>query len=178
MWHLCSNRFTKCHYIRVFHHFMGARIPWYHLWGLHVVLVTITPPAQTPQPFQFLSVKNPEYVTLFSFYKKLFCTKNSQQIEVISLKKWAREWRLRDFWAGPLYRRRQQLRHPPRWRMAQVQPVRRRAASDTSDDGRTHTYSPPEPCEPRIHAGDELFAGTERLPCAATESGSQACRER
>lgn len=66
---------------------MGDRVPWHHLQGLHVVLVTIIPLAQTPQPFQFLSAQKSEYVTLFSFSKKLFCMKNSQQIRAISLKK-------------------------------------------------------------------------------------------
>lgn len=66
---------------------MGDQIPWHHLQGLHVVLITIIQLPQTPQLFQFLSAQNPEYVTLFSFCKKLFCMKNSQQIKAISLKK-------------------------------------------------------------------------------------------
>lgn len=77
----CSNCFTKHHYIRVFHHFMGDQIPWHHLQGLHVALITIIPLPQTPQPFQFLSAQNPECVTSFSFCKKLFPVKSSQQIK-------------------------------------------------------------------------------------------------
>jgi len=52
----------------------------HHLQGLHVVLVTIIPLPQTPQPFQFLSAQNLKYITLFSFCKKFFCMKNLQQI--------------------------------------------------------------------------------------------------
>lgn len=166
MWHLCSNCFTKHQYIRVFHDFMGDWVPWHHLQGLHVVLVTIIPLAQTPQPFQFLSAKNPEYVTLFSFCKKLFCMKNSPQIKAISLKKWACEWRLREFWAGRLYRRWQQLCHPSCWLMAQVQLILHRAATSAGDDGMTLTYFPKKlyglDYEPRIHAGDWVIHSNRR----------------
>lgn len=121
---------------------MGDQIPWHHLQGLHVVLITIIPLPQTPQPFQFLSAQNPEYVTLFSFCKKLFCMKNSQQIKAISLKKRAYEWRLREFWAGPQYRRWEQLCHPSCWLMAQVQLALHCAANRAGNDGMGSCFSP------------------------------------
>lgn len=153
---------------------MGDQIPWHHLQGLHVVLITIIPLPQTPQPFQFLSAQNPEYVTLFSFCKKLFCMKNSQQIKAISLKKRAYEWRLREFWAGPQYRRWEQLCHPSCWLMAQVQLALHCAANRA---GMVLTLFPKKlygsDYEPRIQAQDELFIAVGRLPSTATESGNK-----
>lgn len=167
MWHLCSNCFTKHHCIRVFHHLMGDQVPWHHLQGHHVVLVTIIPLAQTPQPFQLSSAQNLEYVTLFSFCKKLFCMKKSQQIKAIFLKKRACEWRFREFRAGPLSCRpscrlmaQGQLvphtQHCQWWHDAHIIPQKNLYGSDY---------------EPHIRAGDELFIVTRGLPSTATQAG-------
>lgn len=172
MWHLCSNCFTKHHCIRVFHHFMGDRVPWHHLQGLHVALVTIVPLAQTPQLFQFLSAQNSEYVTLFSFCKKLFCMKKSQQIKAIFLKKRACEWRCREFRAGPLSGSRSSSAIPPAgwWHRAS-----RSHIHSTANAGTMLALLPEKTFMDQttnlIYVLEMSYSVTGGLPSAATQAG-------